>query len=92
MSAMQANRWTSAIAVIGLLLGLLVIWGRTAPGQAPAANPRVTWEYNILLRTDQGLLNDPFNKAGQDGWELVTIHRLPQSTEPNLCIFKRPKR
>ena len=89
---MQTNRWTSAFVVIGLVLGSLAIWGRTAPGQAPAANPRVTWEYQVVPFNDSELLQEPFKKLGEDGWELVTIDRAPPYAKPNFCIFKRPRR
>jgi len=57
---------------------------------------RIIWEYNTILTIEASSpwqfgdgIKEKLNKAGADGWELVTAIPSSEALEP-LFIFKRP--
>lgn len=86
---MRTNPWTGVAVTIGLLAALLAIWNPSSPGQAPAAQPGVQWEYKLHYAGNEDHL-EPINQLGLQGWEMVTAYNTdPQS--PVVYVFKRAK-
>jgi hypothetical protein len=72
--------------------------GRPAPGVSqpkPPKEARKQWEYEQVpvCPTAGADPEDPLNREGERGWELVTLTARPPSVRPDcyLAIFKRER-
>lgn len=85
---MNTSRWMSFAAMSVLMVGLLAVLVPTSPGQAPAAKPRVSWEYKTQYHPGGLAPVREMNELGQQGWELVGYSRL--TPNESMFVFKRP--
>lgn len=61
------------VAVLGSVLGAVVVSNRAAPAPAPApAKSTPVWEYKVLVQPHaEADLQKALNDLGADGWELT---------------------
>jgi len=88
---MRTNRHRDVMLVAALIVGLLILWNRTVPGQAPAGKPMVKWEYRSSGTLDVfgSRFDEKLDKWGREGWELVTTTRPNPNNRDIICMFKR---
>ncbi len=84
--------------VLVVILALVCLVGWSVGAQSPA---KVTWEYKVITNYGPSITNPPtsvpeLNKAGAEGWELVTIRSGEYPTQDSGqfktdYFFKRAK-
>ena len=47
------------------------------------------WEYRVVPFPDEGSIEEHLNKAGQDGWELVSVFADPDDDEPTFVLKRQ---
>lgn len=66
-------------------LGWIAANVTTTSAQAPAARPRVLWEYTVQSNTN--FFKQNLDQEGREGWELVSTNFSPNGEA--VAVFKR---
>ncbi len=74
-------------AVLILVIGVMIFIQMS--NQSSLAKDKIIWEYKTIYASANSGVGE-FNKAGDEGWELVTIQQVNENY--GYYIFKRSKK